>query len=154
MHIRVCHFIHECKWICTHCHLSVYVFDPSTPVPLAAQANVIRKDVVSAAFDPSSTISTKASQKSIQLSKLYFMSRKQVLCLLHWMGSICNSYSDMEIVVFYPPLPPSFLFLFFFSFLLSLLFLSFFPISSDSISLWNTSFHLFPCLFPDLMYIT
>ena len=61
---------------------SVYIFDPASPRPVAVQAAVSRKtDIIAAAFYPTSLVRGSTEGHSTKMSKLYFLTAKQVNCL-------------------------------------------------------------------------
>ena len=58
---------------------SVYIFDPASPRPVAVQAAVSRKtDIIAAAFYPTSLVRGSTEGHSTKMSKLYFLTAKQV----------------------------------------------------------------------------
>ena len=58
---------------------SVYIFDPASPRPVAVQAAVSRKtDIIAAAFYPTSLVRGSTEGHSAKMSKLYFLTAKQV----------------------------------------------------------------------------
>ena len=61
---------------------SVYIFDPASPCPVAVQAAVSRKtDIIAAAFNPTSLVRDSTEGRSAKMSKLYFLTAKQVSSL-------------------------------------------------------------------------
>ena len=69
--------------------LSVYIFDPASPRPVAVQAAVSRKtDIIAAAFYPTSLVRGSTEGHSTKMSKLYFLTAKQVNSLF------CEFFTD------------------------------------------------------------
>ena len=60
----------------THTHSTVYIFDPSSPTPLAVHGSVCSEHVIGAVFVPLG--SAMEDRDSDPKSKLYFMNRHQV----------------------------------------------------------------------------
>ena len=57
----------------------MYIFDPASPRPVAVQAAVSRKtDIIAAAFYPTSLVRGSTEGHSPKMSKLYFLTAKQV----------------------------------------------------------------------------
>ena len=57
----------------------MYIFDPASPRPVAVQAAVSRKtDIIAAAFYPTSLVRGSTEGHSTKMSKLYFLTAKQV----------------------------------------------------------------------------
>ena len=65
----------------------MYVFDPSSPFPVAVQENVSKGKVVCMAFD---SISTVSEYKKIKMSQVYFLTENQVrrFCHVHVVVSV------------------------------------------------------------------
>ena len=60
----------------------MYIFDPASPRPVAVQAAVSRKtDIIAAAFYPTSLVRGSTEGHSTKMSKLYFLTAKQVSSL-------------------------------------------------------------------------
>ena len=60
----------------------MYIFDPASPRPVAVQAAVSRKtDIIAAAFYPTSLVRGSTVGHSPKMSKLYFLTAKQVSSL-------------------------------------------------------------------------
>lgn len=57
---------------------SVYIFDPSSPTPLAVHKDVCPGDVVGAVFLPVNPTNEKGAKDHVMKSRLYFMDKSQV----------------------------------------------------------------------------